>query len=84
MSTARVTLAAIQQARTRRQYCHLGPQIATLSRAERRDYEAALADRSIPIPAIEAVLRRRGLRVNVTTLQEHRNGRCGNCFGAAR
>lgn len=79
---AKITMAEFtaQVLRQRRIYCQLRPQILALAPEERRDYQAALEDRAIPIPAIARVLTARGLRVNSTTLQEHRRRLCRYCY----
>ena len=77
----KVTLAAILAAKKKPPQCRLGPQIAGLSPSERRDYARAMADLSIPLPAIQRVLEARGLKVNQTTLHHHRHRQCSTCFG---
>ena len=61
--------------------CQHGTEIAKLTKAERREYEVGLADRTIQLPAILHVLTERGLRINQTSLYNHRRGRCRHCFG---
>jgi hypothetical protein len=79
----RVSLAAFQAAAkvSQKNHCRHRREIARLTRAEQREYGAAIHDVSIQLPAILRVLRERGLRVNKTSLHYHRHRQCITCFG---
>lgn len=64
------------EAPNRRGTCYTGEYLATLSEADRADYEAAVTDPSIPTSAIHRALSKRGMRGRYDVTRRHVLGQC--------
>ena len=74
---AAIVAAAVPKGRP----CQIQDALRQLTPAERKEFDAAIQDFTLGLPAIQRALSERGFHINRTALHHHRHGRCGRCYG---
>lgn len=63
------------------QLCKFGPWLNSLPDDDKTAVESALKDQSWSVAALSAVLIESGCPVGRNSINNHRHGRCGSCYG---